>query len=365
MYLDTSRLTDFARGCDVLGSGGGGSAGDSLPMAVHAIREHEPVLLVDADELSPGGLVMPCAHVGPPEVCAERIGTGRESVCIRRHVERHFNEEVVGLLCTGVGGFNGPGSVALAAHAGLPLLDADGMGRTFPGVELVAMRLAGIEAAPSVIADEHDRVMLVHAGAGGGLERLTRSASAALGERAVSSEYVMTVEQAEKSVVTGSITKALGIGALLSDCAESGASTVFAVDRVADEFGGLRLVEGMVTDVHPVESTTATGMANNIRRAALIEGLYGDHGRLLRLEMGHEYRAVFEDGQPRATIPDIITLFDVYSGEPVLAGELRRGIRVVVLALPCPDLWRCAKGLELVGPRAFGLEIDYHPMGAS
>jgi hypothetical protein len=41
---------------------------------------------------------------------------------------------------------------------------------------------------------------------------------------------------------------------------------------------------------------------------------------------------------------------------------LRYGQRVVVLAMPCPDVWHQPAGLELVGPRAFGLDLDYHPL---
>ena len=87
-----------------------------------------------------------------------------------------------------------------------------------------------------------------------------------------------------------------------------------------------------------------------------------DSGRCLRIEIGHEYLAILEDGEVRATTPDIITLFDVYSGHTVTTDSLRYGQRVVVLVMPCPELWLQPAGLELAGPRAFGLDLDYHPL---
>ena len=102
---------------------------------------------------------------------------------------------------------------------------------------------------------------------------------------------------------------------------------------------------------------TAT-LATNARSTVLLEGVNRDEGRWLRLEAGHEYHAVLEDGEPRATVPDIITVFDVHTGEPVPVRELRYGLRVVVLALPCPPLWRGSEALRLVGPRAFGLAVE-------
>lgn len=330
-------------------------------MAQVALGVQGPVEIVDLADLPPDGLVMPCAYLGSPAVWIERIGTGRESIAIRRQVEAQFGREVVAMMCTEVGGSNGPASVALAAYADLPLADADGMGRAFPGIEQVAMQVAGIPPGPSVLADDHDHVVLVQADTGDWLERLARSAVTAFGDTGVSAEYVMTVEQARESVVIGSISRALRIGGVLSECAD--APTATAVARVAAEFGGVCLMEGKVSVVTPVRGKAS--FAANLRSTALLDGINGDSGRCLRIEAGHEYLAVLEDGEVRATTPDIITLFDVYSGAPVSTDTLAYGQRVVVLAMPCPELWLQPAGLALVGPRAFGLDLDYHPLVTS
>jgi DUF917 family protein len=35
---------------------------------------------------------------------------------------------------------------------------------------------------------------------------------------------------------------------------------------------------------------------------------------------------------------------------------------VAVVAAPCDERWRTQAGLELVGPRYFGYDIDYEPI---
>lgn len=360
MHLGGGCLHQFAQGCDVLGGGGGGPAVDALPLAAHALAVNGPLPVVTLADLPEDGLVMPCAFLGAPAIGAERIGTCRESVAIREHVEKHFGRPVVAMLCTEIGGYNGPAAVALASHAGLPLLDGDGMGRAFPGVDQVSMQLAGVTPGPSVLADEHDRVVAVHAEDGVWLERLARAVVVGFGDRGVSSEYVMTVEQAATGVVQGSVSKALRIGELLAEQA----ATSEVVRRLAEEFGGVRIAEGRVTAVLPATGPDAGAMATNRRTPAMLEGIGPDRGRTLRLEVGHEYLAVIEDGEVLATMPDIITLFDTYTGLPVGAEELRYGLRVVILALPCPGLWRTPEGLALVGPSAFGLDLPYRPLGA-
>lgn len=360
--LNGGCLADFARGCDVLAAGGGGYAAATVPMTQVAVGTQGPVEVVDLADLPPDGLVMPCAYLGSPAVWVERIGTGRESIAIRRQVEQHFGAEVVAMMCTEIGGSNGPASVALAANARLPLADADGMGRAFPGVEQVAMQVAGVHPGPSVLADDHDHVVLVQADTGEWLDRLARSAVTAFGDTGVSAEYVMTVDQARGSVVTGSISRALKIGRVLAECA--GSPVVTAVRRLAAEFGGVCLMEGKVGTVTPQRASAASKFAANLRSTALLDGINSDDGRCLRVEAGHEYLAILEDGEVRATTPDIITLFDVYSGDVVSTDSLGYGQRVVVLALPCPEVWLQPAGLRLVGPRAFGLDLDYHPLAA-
>jgi DUF917 family protein len=62
------------------------------------------------------------------------------------------------------------------------------------------------------------------------------------------------------------------------------------------------------------------------------------------------------------SVPDLITVLDIETGEPITTEGLRYGFRVVVLGMPCTPKWRTPEGLALVGPRYFGYEIDYVPV---
>ena len=54
-----------------------------------------------------------------------------------------------------IGGGNGVLPLAIAAELGLPLVDADGMGRAFPEGPQVSMHVAGLSPAPVFLTDEH------------------------------------------------------------------------------------------------------------------------------------------------------------------------------------------------------------------
>ena len=67
------------------------------------------------------------------------------------------------------------------------------------------------------------------------------------------------------------------------------------------------------------------------------------------------------DGEILVTTPELITLLEADSGNPVTADSLKYGLRLVALAFPCNPQWRTPEGIALVGPRYFGYDIDYKP----
>src|SRR4029077_16842827 len=74
--LDQDTLRAMARGCAVLGAGGGGDTYYGLLQALQGAEDFGPVPLIDVDELPDDGLIMSCGGVGAPLVGLEKIGAG-------------------------------------------------------------------------------------------------------------------------------------------------------------------------------------------------------------------------------------------------------------------------------------------------
>ena len=55
-----------------------------------------------------------------------------------------------------------------------------------------------------------------------------------------------------------------------------------------------------------------------------------------------------------ASTPDLISLIDPESEKPIPTEEVRYGLRVSVIVLPCSPLLTHDKALEVVSPQAFG-----------
>ena len=79
-----------------------------------------------------------------------------------------------------------------------------------------------------------------------------------------------------------------------------------------------------------------------------------------RVPRGHKFatRAI-ATGAPVVTTPDLICVLDTVSGDAIGTETLRYGQRATVIALPAPPVLLTPKGLQHVGPRAFGYDLEF------
>jgi uncharacterized protein len=349
VLIDLQQLDDLAAGCAVLGTGGGGDTGPDLLQARAAVESSGPVRVVDLDELADDTLVMPIGAWGAPTVGLEKLGSGREGTTLIAAVERAFGRRVGALMAGEIGGGNGILPVSLASRTGLPLADADGMGRAFPYGYQVAMHVAGLNASPVFLTDEHGNVVTIEPADADWYERLARGVTVMFGATAVGADYVMDAAVARRSTVRGSVSLACRIGAALRTAGLVG---------VLDTTGGTQLVTGKVVDL---ERRTEAGFA---RGGFTIDGTGDDAGRTLRVLVQNENLAVTEQQTTLASVPDLISVLDEASAVAIPTERLRHGQRVHLIAAPCAAVWRTARGLEVAGPAAFGLDHPYVPLDA-
>ncbi|GLW05476.1 hypothetical protein Misp01_06060 [Microtetraspora sp. NBRC 13810] len=347
--INVADLDDIARGAAILGTGGGGDPYVGRLLAASALREHGPVRLVTLDELPPGASVLPVAMMGAPTVMVEKLPSNDQVALAARTLAAYLGRELTHIACAEAGGVNSLIPMVAAAQLGLPLVDADAMGRAFPELQMVLPTLYGIQATPMAIADEKGNRGVLDTVDNHWAERLARSVTVDMGCSAMISLFAMTGGQARESLVPGTLSLCAELGALLRTARAGHADPVAAV---VDRLGGHALFTGKVTDV---ARRTTTGFA---RGEATLTGTDGDSGAELVLRFQNEHLIAERDGVPVASVPDLICTLDRETGEAITTESLRFGQRLAVIAAPADPRWHTPGGLELVGPRYFGYEID-------
>ncbi len=351
------RLEDMdkiALGGAFLGTGGGGDPYIGRLMSEQAIRENGPVKVLDVDALADDALVVPVAMMGAPTVLLEKLPRGDEAQAALTSLENYLGHKADAVFCIEAGGLNSTIPIAVAASAGLPIIDGDGMGRAFPELQMVSMTIHNIAACPMVIADEKGNSLVLNTVDNLSTEKFARVITVEMGGAALIALYPMTGAEAKKAVLRGSLSLIHSIGKIIYD--EQSANRNPA-ERLKSELNGISLFEGRVIDV---ERRTEGGFA---RGTAKIEGIGTHDGDTLILRFQNEFlMAETKQGEVRAMTPDLICLLDLETGSPITTEQIRYGFRVIVFGLPCDPQWRSEKGLELVGPRYFGYDQEYAPI---
>jgi len=254
---------------------------------------------------------------------------------------------VTHVACAEIGGVNSTIPVAAAAALGLPLLDADGMGRAFPELQMVLPTLYGITASPLAIADEKGNTGVLRTIDNTWTERIARVAAVEMGCSIMIAGFPMSGAQAREALVLNTLSESVGIGQGILAARRENEDPV---TRVVELLGGRELFAGKVVDV---ERATTTGFA---RGRARIDGADGS----LTLLFQNEHLLAELDGRVLVTTPDLIMVLEHESGEPITTEGLRYGQRVRVLAAPSDERWHSPEALAMVGPGYFGYDTPSH-----
>jgi len=190
--ITTDNLDDFATGATVLGTGGGGDPYVGKLMAEQAIEEHGPVELLDPDDVPADALVVPSAMLGAPTVMVEKMPRGTESLAAFESLEQATGQEAYATMSIEAGGLNSTVPIAVAAQLDLPLVDADGMGRAFPEVQMVTLTMGGISATPMSIADEKGNSVYLETVSNEWAEQFARTTSIEMGGSCMIATYAHT-----------------------------------------------------------------------------------------------------------------------------------------------------------------------------
>ena len=353
--VDIEEIHWIAEGAQVLGAGGGGSAYQGGLALRRHMRLGARVTVLDAAELADDAQGTVVTGMGAPTVAMERVAsTGRWRTLL--HHVRGAAGRLDFLAIGEIGGGNALSPLVGAAESGLPVVDADPMGRAFPELQMNTYSMGGVVPSPLVLCDGKGVVASL-AGVPDPFtaERYARALTWAMGGSAGKAMGLVTGADVRSLGIAGTLTLAESIGRAMDGARSQKRPTVDAILEVVPT--GRRLFEGKIVDV--VRRTVA-GFARGLIR---VVGLGANAGQRLEIEFQNEYLiARRDDGRVLLTVPDLVVLVEQESGRALGSEAVRYGLRVDVLGLPAAHEVKTARALAVVGPRAFGYDVDFHPL---
>jgi len=351
-------LVDLARGATVLGTGGGGDPYIGRHLVNRALAG-KPIVLLDPDELDDEMFVIPTAMMGAPTVMIEKLPAGNEAVLALRTLEKHLGRKADATMPIECGGINSMIPLLVGAECGLPVVDADGMGRAFPELSMETFAVYGVHGSPLAIAGERgEEVIIDTADDDHQLEWLARGVTIRLGGVGHIAEYAMTGADVRRTAVPRTLSMGLELGRAIRRARERHSSPFEAIADALSSTLYHHVVDLFVGKVIDVERRTAEGFALG---TAIIAATDGSPNRL-EIRFQNENLLAVRDGQVLAMVPDLICVLEADTAEPITTERLRYGQRVRVIGISTPDMMRTTEALRAFGPEAFGLDLTFAPV---
>jgi DUF917 family protein len=350
--LTLQDLEDLAIGSTILGSGGGGNPCYPYMAARYRSEQCGLVSLISLSELDQDQIVMPIGFMGTSLVEMERLPSGREFEVMFEKAEKALGRKIDAVMPFEIGGGNAFIPIAVASQMGLPVVDADTMGRAFPEAQMSSYNLYEWENMPGFVTDILGNTVVIYASNASRLERIGRQITIAMGSDNAFCLYPMTGKQAQKRTLPKTLSKAISIGKAHRVAKMRGQDPLKAI---LDLLKGVCICSGKIVDV---DHSILKGFS---RGKVVIQGQRNTWDLMFQ----NEYLAVKANEKIVATTPDILMLLEQETGTPISNELLQYGLKVNLIALPAPSIWTTPEGLALVGPRHFGYEIDYQPAAKS
>lgn len=347
-------LEDIALGAALLGAGGGGDPYIGKLMAMNAINECGEVTMISPSEVPDDALILPIAMMGAPTVLGEKAANGNEYRRLFDMMTKYYGCEFYGVMPIEAGGINSMLPFAAATRLGLPLVDVDGMGRAFPELQMVTFTIGDISATPMAFTDEKGNGGILKTISNKWTEDIARSITMVCGGSVFIALYIMTGKELKEYGIGDIVTRSQRLGEVIRTAKNVTGMT--PEEYFLKEANGYKLFTGKISDV-----LREVKDGFNFGKVELI-GIGEDKGKEALIDFQNENLIAWIDGKVKAVTPDLICIVDSETFVPVPTDALKYGKRVMVVGLECHPLWRSPKGIELVGPRYFGYDVDYEPV---
>ncbi|KAH8586429.1 hydantoinase/oxoprolinase [Bisporella sp. PMI_857] len=365
-------------GCYILGCGGGGSPYGVFLEVAQLLEEGETVKIKSLESLTKDDILPPIAAVGTPAVSIERPG-GDSMLHALAAMSDEMHLEYTTMLTTEIGGSNGLQALEWGSskYYNIPTVDADQMGRAYPSYEMCSAYVTATsinDLLPVTLCSGTGNNVVIPANQTSQEEAslAIRTAVFSMGVAACGVSRPLDGVQAQRTSIPNSYSLAWRLGRVVS-IAQQTSSLSSVPNKIIEECGGnksaKRLFTGKIRSVESSLTTTAHSVGkviierlsdNEIESADERQASYTE----VHIPFMNENLAILaksENGEEMvlATAPDLIFLLDVSTGEAIGVQEYRYGLKVTVMIVAPHPIWVTERGLQLVGPGAFGLEYEY------
>ncbi|KKY21877.1 putative hydantoinase [Diplodia seriata] len=348
------------------------------------LREGYTLKIVDASVLPDDACVYWGGHMGSPAVSVERLNATETVEAFRALMEYLKHDSFDAVIGLEIGGANGlePLLVGSSKYFNRPTIDADFMGRAYPTYwqTTIAVHEPGSLVPCAIDSGDGKTIIMTRASTDEIVDRALRASCAEMGSRVGKAGAPTTASTVRRTAVINTYSLAWRIGRCI---ARSEASNTLSkvCESIVQEVGGeatarilfrgkIVAVERRLFKGHSYGEITIASMPADEEDEGAKDAMPASAaGGTLKIPFKNEnlYAEHTSDSGERrmvCTVPDLIAVLDTGAGRALGVPEFRYGLRVTVLGITASPQWTSTEtGLKIGGPKAFGYDLEYKPLG--
>lgn len=367
-------------GCYVLGTGGGGSPYSTMLRVRGILRSGGTVRVISPDDLKDDDLVGCGGGAGSPTVGIEKLPSD-EMMDAQNHLYDLFKGgRATHIIPLEIGGSNGLQGLVLGSsgNMNIPCVDGDWMGRAYPTKWQTTPVVFGerkIVFAPVAVADGNGNTLYMGSATSDlKVEQVIRAALSQMGSAVGTADAPVTGTETKRWAVEHTISLSWRIGREVARARKENRIDNVAesiIDAVGGADAGRVLFKGKIVGV---ERKLYMG---HVYGEVIIEGTGATHSGKVKIPFKNENIAAIripegsesKTGEEKnedvlAIVPDLVAVIDAQNGEAIGTPEYRYGLLVQVLGFTASERWTSKRGIEIGGPKAFGMDhLAYKSLG--
>ena len=384
-HITETDINYLADGCYVLGCAGGGSPNATRIQLRDMLRAGRKMRVIDASSLKDDAIIYWGGHMGSPATSNERMQSLETVKAFEALMEYLHHDSFDAVVALEIGGGNGiePFLVGSSRFFDRPVVDADFMGRAYPTYwqTTLAVHAPGELVPCAIDSGDGKTILMTKASNDEIVDRALRASCAEMGSRVGKAAKPTTTDKVRRFGVLNTVSLAWRIGRCIAT-AEATNTLSSVAEAIVNQVGGEKsariLFRGKIVGVerrlfkgHSYGSITIASLSNEEDESS------ENAGRMPAVVTGGQLTIPFKneniyaehtagDGKKTyvASVPDLIAVLDSGSGKSLGVPEFKYGFRVTVLGITCSPRWtETPAGLAIGGPKAFGYDIEYKPLG--
>lgn len=353
LELSETEVYDMIDGATILGTGGGGDPEPSYQNLKVLFEQGKKAVVAELSDLNSQDYVASPYFVGSIAPTERPMkGLKFDYRLIGRALE--LTKEILkfnikAFITSEIGGGNTGLALIASMVAGIPLINADFMGRAGPELHQSSVNIMGNKMSPSIIiTHDGNEIIVMNYASIDSYEHLARYSSIISGGSAAVLDSIMKKDEADKVSIHGTIQRCINIGKARREALYKGVNPVDAILRHL--INGKIIFKGVINtyewkDVDGFLKGEVTLIGEDEYTGSKYEGL-----------IINEHISAKIDGEYKILPPDLIIFLNPKDGGAVSNTVLKRGIHIWVVAGDSDDVWKTPKGLELFGPAHFGIK---------